>query len=303
MSWSVNFLFRLISLIYIFIIPSVNAASIIESANESINLQVKYQELAKQYQAQADYYNGLAGIYESNVSYVPLAYDSVESSKPYNPFVGSQIGLGGGSATGNTVNTNFSGSLVLNYNPVEGESGWNFNTIGQYDYLNTIANSNEKNRLYLQQNATYMFDKYNGTFAQGSYLNDVNDGYIYVYNENIGYQLQLLKNKLNSLAVNFGPGAQQRQVWGSSYNETQPQFLSQLTYNLNLSNILTFYEQLQNTYTQLNTTTYSISQLNLLIAEGFSIGINYQLTYNSKPSDGTNSVTTISSFQINYGIN
>ena len=272
-------------------------------AFESSGFDSDYREMAQKYQQQADYYNALAGIYESNVSSLPLQYDSESKIKAYNPFVGSQFGFGGGSATGSGDNTNFSGSLILNYDPSESESGSNFNTIGQYDYLYTPGSTKQKNRLYLQQNSAYMFDKYNGTFAQASYLNDVSDGYIYVYNQNIGYQLQLLKDKTNTLAVNFGPGAQERQASGTSFTETQPQFLSQLTYNLNLSDILTFYEQLQNTYTSANVATYSISQLNLLVASGFSIGLNYQITHNSQPSDGASPVVTITSFQVNYGIN
>lgn len=281
---------------------SVYANPVLSESN-GFDSDSNYREIAHKYQQQADYYNALAGIYESSVSSLPLQYDSESKIKEYNPFIGSQLGFGGGSATGSGDNTNFSGSLILNYDPSESESGWNFNVIGQYDYLYTPGSTKQKNRLYLQQNSAYMFDKYNGTFAQASYLNDVSDGYIYVYNQNIGYQLQLLKDKTNTLAVNFGPGAQERQASGTSFTETQPQFLSQLTYNLNLSDILTFYEQLQNTYTSANVATYSISQLNLLVASGFSIGLNYQITHNSQPSDGASPVVTITSFQVNYGIN
>lgn len=269
------------------------ATELNESAESST---MNYKQMAQDYQKKANYYASLANLNESN-------YESSPAESALNPFKGSQIGLGGSNVTGGGDNSNFSGSLILNYDPDNSESGWGFKTIGQYDYLYSKSGGNEKNRLYLQQNGSYMADKYNGTFAQVSYLNDINNAYNFIWNENIGYQLQLINNEEMNLVFNFGPGLQQREITGSSYTETLPQFLSQVTYNLNLSKILTFYEQLQNTLSPINNNIYSISQLNLIISGGFSVGINYQITYNSNPSDNANPVSTITSFQVNYGIN
>lgn len=255
-----------------------------------------YKMMAIDYQKKADYYNALIKNSESTI-------ESKPTESAHNPYKGSQIGIGGNSVTGGGDNANFSANLIFNYDPDKNESGWNFKTLGQYDYLYSKSGGNEKNRLYLQQNGAYMADKYNGSFAQISYLNDINNAYVYVWNENIGYQLQLINNDKMNLLFNFGPGLQQREVVGSSYTQTLPQFLSQLTYNLYLNKILTFYEQLQNTTSTENNTLYSISQLNLIISSGFSIGLNYQITYNSNPSDNANPVSTITSIQINYGIN
>jgi putative salt-induced outer membrane protein YdiY len=104
-----------------------------------------------------------------------------------------------------------------------------------------------------------------------------------------------------NLLLNVGPGLQQRELTTGIGNETQPQWLTQATYNLCINEVLTFYEQLQNTATATNNATYSISQINLLVGNGFSIGINYQITYNTQAPQGK-SPTTITSFQVNYGI-
>lgn len=279
-----------------------------EMAVESAVSANQYHKLAEQLSSKASYYNSMATFYgyqsESIMPYNTSFYESVPLPKPYNPWTGSQFGFGAGGASGDTNNSSINGSMIVNYKPESGVRGWQYNTIGQYDYLGTAAGgTSNKNRLYLQQNGAFMYDKYNGVFAQASYLNDANDGFYYVWNENIGYKLQLLNNELMNLQLAIGPGLQQRHVVSSNMAGTQPQWLTQLTYNLNLNNILTFYEQLQNTATQANTATYSISTLNLQVNKNFGIGVNYQVTYNTNPPSGKAGVTTVSSLNLVYGIN
>ncbi len=292
-------------LFFIFIISSFYCIAenmdATESSNESQN---QYKLLADEYQQKANYYKGLSGIYESQPTSNKLltALAPPKKENEYNPWQGSLFGVGGGNVTGDSANTNFSGNFILNYKQLESSTGWNSNSIGQYDYLSAQGSPNKKNRLYLQQNNSYMYDKFNGLFGQVSYLNDANDGYNYVWNENIGYQLQLFNNDDMNLLLNVGPGLQQRELTTGIGNETQPQWLTQATYNLRINEVLTFYEQLQNTATATNNTTYSISQINLLVGNGFSIGINYQITYNTQAPQGKSPTTTITSFQVNYGI-
>lgn len=279
-----------------------------EMSVESAASANQYRQLAKQLASEASYYNSMATFYgyqgESIMPYSTNFYESVPQPKAYNPWIGSQFGFGAGGASGDTNNSSVNGSMIVNYKPESGVRGWQFNTIGQYDYLGTAAGgSSNKNRLYLQQNGAFMYDKYNGIFAQASYLNDANDGFYYVWNENIGYKLQLLNTDRMNLQLAVGPGLQQRHVVSTNVAGTQPQWLTQLTYNLNLNDILTFYEQLQNTATHANTTTYSISTLNLQVNKSFGIGINYQVTYNTNPPSGKAGVTTVSSLNLIYGIN
>lgn len=284
------------------------AAELSTTATESsLSLADQYHQLADQYAQKSSYYNSIAALYESQILPINSVNASIfieSSPKPlYNPWLGSQFGFGAGSANGDTNSSSINGSAIVNYKPESGAIGWQFNTIGQYDNLQTSGSGSNKNRLYLQQNAAYMYNKYSGIFAQASYLNDANDGYYYVWNENMGYKLQIFNNELMGLQLSLGPGLQQRQVVSTNVASTQPQWLTQATYNLNLNNILTFYEQLQNTATQNNTTTYSISTLNLQINKNFGIGINYQLTYNSNPPAGNAATNAISSLNMVYGIN
>lgn len=266
-----------------------------------------YADLAREYQQKADFYKAMAGIYESSTpqlsSLSPL--ESIPEIKKYNPLKGTQVSLGAGGTTGNSNSSNAQGNLVINYKPSESDVGWNFNTLGQYNYLYSDGNGVEKNRLYLQQNGYYMFDKYNGMFAQASYLNDVSDGYYYTWNENIGYQLQVFKDDSQNLLLTLGPGVQQRQVVISSGQDTQvrPSWLTQFTYNLNFTNKVTFTEQLQNIATQLNNTTYSISTITIQAYKNIGIGLNYQFTFNSSPEPGFAGVSTISGVTFVYSLN
>lgn len=289
-------------MLFMLLVNSVFAAGeLVESQNatESQSAMVKkYKNLANDYQIKANYYKDAARFYESGES-----YSSWLETKKFNSWTGSQFGIGGGNTTGNSPSSNFSGNFVLNYKSSKGTQGWNSNSIGQYDYLNTAANGLEKNRLYLQQNNSYMFNKTSGMFAQASYLNDVNGSYTYILNENIGYQLKVFDSDAMSLLLNSGPGLQQSETADNSATNILPQYLNQITYNLNITNIFTFYEQLQNIASSQNNATYSISQINFLINGGFSIGVNYQIIYNTVPQANKAALTTISSFQVNYAIN
>ena len=316
-----------------FLVTTSYAASNIESSNviyqdsaksasESANY---YRNLAREYQLKADFYSGMAGIYESvpaltfaesgNLQVNP--YQSLNSKgtlntncdkenivPKYNPWKGTQFSFGGGGTTGNTNTSNAQGNLVINYKPSESDAGWNFNTLGQYDYLYSSSDGIQKNRLYLQQNGYYMFNKYNGMFAQASYLNDALDGYYFVWNENIGYQLQLFKTENQNLLLSVGPGLQERQLQiANSPYQTIPSWLIQFTYNLAINKTITFTEQLQNIATTLNTTTYSISALTIQAYKNIGIGLNYQITYNTAPEPGKSAVSSISGVTFVYSLN
>lgn len=272
----------------------------------------QYRQLSQDYANKAAYYCNLANQAESNLqanneSSINCSGSTtakqVEKNQVYNPWLGTQFGFGAGSASGDNENNSINASAIVNYKSESSGYGWQSNTIGQYDYLNSYGSGSNKNRLYLQQNVAYMYDSFNGMFTQASYLNDANDGYYYVWNENIGYKLQLINSSLMGLQFSVGPGLQQVQTIKDNLSGTKFQWLTQMTYNLNLNNILTFYEQLQNTATQANTTTYSISTLNLQIDKNFGIGINYQLTYNSNPPAGKSALNAISSINLVYGVN
>lgn len=280
--------------------------SVQESASAQKITSTSYADLAREYQQKADFYKAMAGIYESSTPQLSSlsSNESIPKIKKYNPLKGTQLSLGGGGTTGNSSSSNAQGNLVINYKPSESDVGWNFNTLGQYNYLYSDGNGVEKNRLYLQQNGYYMFDKFNGAFAQASYLNDITDGYYYTWNENIGYQLQLFKSDSQNLLLSLGPGLQQRQVVVSNGPSSQikPSWLTQFTYNLNFTNMITFTEQLQNVATQLNNTTYSISSITIQAYRNIGIGFNYQFTFNSSPEPGFARLSTISGVTFVYSV-
>lgn len=221
----------------------------------------------------------------------------------YRPLKGSQFnaGMGGSTAENNTFNSEV--NLYINYKPDEGDIGWNFNTLFQYDYLSTSNGGVEKSRLYAQQNVYYMFNKYNGMFVQGSYLNDINNNYLYEWNENIGYQFQLLKTAQQNLIFSFGPGLQQLQLSYYTPIINQPTWLTQVNYNLTLSSYISVTEQLQNIASSGNTRTNSISTLTIQIYKNFGVGFNYQINYNSSTPTNKPGLTTISGISIVYLIN
>lgn len=285
-----NFLFMLWALL---LHSHVYADEKINLENESMSYNYYMFQL---YQSQANLYKSQAFNSESGV-----AINSPESS-PYNPWHGSQFAFGAGGTTGDSNTSNAQINTLINYKPSEGEIGWNFNTIEQYNYIYSTNSTDNKNRLYVQQNGSYMFDSYNGVFAQVSYLNDANDGYFYVWNQNAGYQLQLFANKSHNLLFSFGPGVQERQVVVNSNVEIKPSWLTQITYNLNLNKIVSFSEQLQNVATTDNNSSYSITTLTLEVFNGFGINFNYQVTYNSQPEPGKAKLNTISGVNFVYAI-
>lgn len=259
-----------------------------------------YSFMYQVYQNQADIYRTMANLNESAGNC--LHFESVNNLPAYNPWHGSQLAFGAGGTSGDSNTSNAQINTIVNYKPYESESGWNFNTIEQYDYFYSGTSSNNKNRLYVQQNGSYMYNKYNGVFAQVSYLNDVNDGYFYTWNQNAGYQLQVFGNSVNNLVLSIGPGIQERQVTATTGVEIKPSWLTQITYNLNLNKIITLTEQLQNVATANNTSTYSISTITLQVFNGFGINFNYQATYNSQPEPGKAALSTISGVNFVYAI-
>lgn len=305
--------FRLIIAIIEYCSANNETASTTYKLTKPSNNLSKYTTAASEYKAKSECYNKIATISKSGTSSPTILAQMqqkidecesihITSIAAYNPWQGTQISAGGGSTTGNGSSTNAQANAVINYKPMEADAGWNFNTLGQYDYLSSdISNGIEKNRLYLQQNGYYMFNKYNGMFAQVSYLNDTNSGYIYLWNENIGYQLQLFKTSRQNLLLSIGPGMQEVQST-SSQTITQPTWLTQITYSLNLNNHLSFNEQLQNVATPNNVTTYSISELTIQIHKNFGIGLNYQFTYNSLPEPTKATLTTISGVTLVYSL-
>lgn len=260
-----------------------------------------YKAIADKYKTQAIYYSKKAGMY--NPTLYGIESLTLPPPPPYNPWKGTQIGLGAGSTTGNSNTLNAQGNLLANYKPQKGDIGWIFNTIGQYNYLTSSDEGLQKNRLYLQQTGSYMFNKYNGMFGQISYLNDALDGYYYTFNENIGYQLEVFENKYMNLILSMGPGTQQRQEVGNTTTEVIPTWLTQFTYNLNINETLSFKEQLQNIATQGNTSTNSISALTLQTYKNLGISLNYQITYNSIPPNGKAGLVSISGINFVYSIN
>lgn len=272
---------------------SNSSDSLLFNPNSTKNNE-EYLTLAKKYQKKANYYRSLIGL------------DTIEADykvPKYNPWHNTQVSLGGGNTKGNVTSTNLQGNLNINYKPSPMDPGWSFSLLSQYNYLSSSTKCNEVDRFYAQHNTNYMFDKYNGTFAQISYLNDLSGGYYFVVNENIGYQLQLFKNLNSNLILSFGPGLQQRKVaTQSKVIENALTWLTQGLYNLNISKLFSFQEQLQNVSSSLNSTTTSSTILSLKTFDKLSVSFSYQVIYNSKPERNSKPLDTLSSVNLAYSI-
>lgn len=284
-------------LLFFSLINNVNAAPLTNTTDEADTN--KNQQLAEEHKAKAIFYSKLAK------SYDPKLYGEDTAKKvatSHNPWKGTQIGLGAGGTTGNNNSLNAQGTLLINYDPSPKNTGWSFNTIGQYDYLTSHDSGLQKNRLYLQQNGYYMFNKTNGLFGQISFLKDALDGYQYTANENIGYQLQFFQNNIMKLLFSFGPGIQEQKITGQKII-LSPSWLSQITYNLNISDTLSFNEQLQNIITHDNIKTTSTSSITIKATENIGIGINYQFSYETTPPEGKSNLINIAGVTLVYSIN
>jgi putative salt-induced outer membrane protein YdiY len=268
------------------------------SESAPTNPQIEeYKRLAQQYQAVANHYKALASVAESTPVTPTKMADVV-----YNPWEGTQISLGGGNTTGNVTSTNLQNNVNINFKPNPSDNGWNFAFLSQYNYLSSSTHCNEVNRFYAQDNTYYMFDKYNGMFGQASYLNDLSSGYYYVWNENIGYQLQLFRTPRSNLLFSLGPGLQQRQVTGASTATNTPTWLSQAIYNFQINDLLDFQERLLNIATAINTTTTSNTTLSIKVYKKIAISLTYQIIYNSVPEPNKAALDSLSSVNFVYAL-
>lgn len=266
-----------------------------------------YCELTKDYQLQFNNYVPPPTNYVLDVITIgdqKLAKPAYITPQKHNPLKGTQLGVGINGTTGSNNTSNIQANLLFNYKPSSGDVGWVFSAIGQYNYLYSTTGGVSQDHLYLQQSSYYMFNKYNGIFGQVSFLRDIPNGYEYTYNENIGYQLQLFKTDHQNLLFSFGPGVQEIKYTATNLASiTQPAFLSQISYNLDITSLLSFNEQLQNIVTPRNSTLYSISSLTFAVYKNIGISLNYQFNYYSMPEPGKPDLTTVSGINIVYSIN
>ncbi len=294
--------------------------------------QVEAQAMAKQYQALADKYQNMANEYRAKSIPIPttLARDEDKKdessekapSKPkdtqpansaavatvptppaYNPWAGTNASAGGTNNTGNSGGRNFNSGLFLSYSPTPTkEYGWLFTLNNTYQYSQTNENGSTANKFVLTQKTNYMFNEYNGVFANAIYTNDKFDTFKYQTQENIGYTRLLYKNDNDTmkLVLNAGPGFLQTRSAATNEFKNAPSWLTLFTYSWNITPDTTFTQTAQNTLSSTNTSSLLVSAITTTLYKQLALQTSFQWSYDSKVAADKYSVNTLTKLSLVY---
>ena len=290
--------------------------------------QVEAQAMAKQYQALADKYQNMANEYRAK-STPTLAKDDIKKdtisettstksdTQPensaavatvptppaYNPWAGTNASAGGTNNTGNSGGRNFNSGLFISYSPTPTKDyGWLFTLNNTYQYSQTDAKGATANKFVLTQKTNYMFNEYNGLFANFIYTNDKFDTFKYQTQENIGYTRLLYKNDDNTmkLVLNAGPGFLQTRSAETNEFKNAPSWLTLFTYSWNITPDTTFTQTAQNTLASTNTNTLLVSAITTTLYKQLALQTSFQWSYDSKVAEDKYSVNTLTKLSLVY---
>jgi putative salt-induced outer membrane protein len=226
-------------------------------------------------------------------AHAPTADLSKKSS-----FDGSKVAVGYVANTGNTNSRNINLGSVVNYT----HERWNLNQLTTYERESTADAGVTENKFYSQGRAQYALNVRDYLYSQLSYLNNQFDGYVYVYNENLGYGHYFTMPPTMSFDVFLGPGFSQRKLiesaGGNFSNQADMQF--GVEYLWDLSKTATFSSTIQTETGSENTHTDANVGVTSFITNHLALNVNYAASNDSKPVEGKKAINTTTTIQMLY---
>jgi putative salt-induced outer membrane protein len=213
-------------------------------------------------------------------------------------FKGSKVAIGYVSNTGNTQSQNINLGGVLNYT----RHRWNWNFLSTYERQQDRSLGVTENKLYSQGRVQYALNLKDYVYSQISYLSNRLDGYVYVYNENMGYGRYFIMPPDMTFDVFVGPGLRQRQLVASSgggfMNEVSLQLGSSFVWDFSKTANLTTSVQTEtardNTHTEasIGVTSFLVSHL--------AMNVSFLFGDDSQPVEGKEAINTTTTVQLLY---
>ncbi|GMN89167.1 DUF481 domain-containing protein [Francisella sciaenopsi] len=284
-----------------------------KEAQKYKELYEKYQKLAQEAK-QKNYTNNDVINSKPKKSQVKISSDNNESKDTITPekqfdseivekpWKGTNFGLGGTIATGDSATTNVNALLNINYNPIK---PWNNKLFFNYIYSTDNRESKRSvkiNKSQVKAETSWDFNKKNGTYGRLTYLNDELSSYQYIFTESLGYKRNLFENKSMNLSATAGPSfLQSKKVNQGQMNGFGMQ--ATVNYVWNFTDKSNFKQNFLYNFDQTNKSIYqSISALSVELYKDLSLQLTFQLDGTTLVAPGKHQINTITSTNIMYNI-
>lgn len=208
-----------------------------------------------------------------------------------------KIELSGGyvATTGNTSTgtLNFKSSVNWHVNPWE-------NSLHGLATRSVNGGSTTAETYQLSDQLTYDLTRKDYAFASANYLSDRFAGVVKRYSQALGYGRHVLNTSNQKLDLDFGLGASEQRVAGSSSLDTQLIAVFDGTYVWKISDTARFKQVLHVETGRIDTFVNPVSELKVTIAGNLFAAFNYEVRYNTTVPSGSVHVDTITAINIGY---
>ena len=223
-------------------------------------------------------------------------------------FDGSNIAFDFTSLTGNSNTTTVGLQGMLQYIPLSYDGRWENTLELNYNFVKGGARGTDQadettvNNFKLVENSHVFFSEHksNGITWQASYLNDKFDGFHYVLNESIGLLRRFVATETMTLDFSLLPGLQQLRRREDDQFRNLVSATAILNYKWNITDYLSFSENVESVSSAVTTTTTSTTTLTTVLMENFSLNTSFMASYSSKPQPGTVHTNTRTKVSLQY---
>lgn len=269
----------------------------------------KYKKLYEKYQKLADKSNEAK---PSKEAVATAKTTEATEAKPQDsqtwevikdPWKGSDFGVGGTIATGDSATTNVNALIDIDYQPIE---RWNNKLFFNYVYSTNNSGKSRRvkvNKFQARAETAWDFTKANGIYGRMSYLNDELSTYDFIFTESVGYKRRVYENKDKSmyLDVSAGPSFLQSRVTNGQFQANEPGFQATLDYAWKFTDKSNFKQNILYNYDQKNRSIYqSISAVSVEVYKNFKLQLSFQLNGTTLVTPGKSNINTITSTNIMY---
>lgn len=227
------------------------------------------------------------------------AYADHRQPPKTNPWLGSNAVAGIILNTGDTISQNVNAGLTVIYNP----NRWHT----QFD--STYMRATQDDKIKDQQinviiKPSYYFQKSTSAYVSAEYRNFRNDGFNYVYRENVGFGHDLYSTPTFSWQIYAGPGLSQYKVQNdptaTRQNKLSVQYGSVLNWQISKSTGVN--EKIEVNDMRDYVLSQSITRLTTQINSRLSAQLQVSLNHNSKPDTDKKKLNTTTQFNLVFNL-